>query len=82
MYARVLVGQKVDQKILINKDYLVKRGQLAGVFTVNRNNEAVLRWLRLGKEFGKEFEVLSGLTVGEKVIITKNVQEGQRVEVK
>lgn len=82
MYARVLVPEKSNTKIMINKNLLVKRGQLAGVYTVNQNNEAVLRWLRLGKEINNEVEVLSGLKAGEKIITITDVKEGQKVEVK
>jgi len=82
MYARVLVSEKGDAKIMVRKNYIVKRGQLTGVYTVNQNNEAVLRWLRLGKETNGEVEVLSGLRADEKIITTTDVKEGQKVEVK
>jgi len=67
---------------MVRKNYIVKRGQLTGVYTVNQNNEAVLRWLRLGKETNGEVEVLSGLRADEKIITTTDVKEGQKVEVK
>lgn len=82
MYARVLIPDASDTKIMIDKKHIIKRGQLSGVYTVNRNNEAVLRWLRLGKENDNQIEVLSGLKNGEKIITTLNVKEGQKVEVR
>jgi RND family efflux transporter MFP subunit len=66
MYARVLLTESENNKILIRENVIVKRGQLSGVYTINRNSEAVLRWLRLGKKTGDKYEVLSGLVTGEK----------------
>ncbi|HUH46843.1 MAG TPA: efflux RND transporter periplasmic adaptor subunit [Arenibacter sp.] len=55
--------------ILIPKSALVAQGQLQGIYTVNQNNTAILRWLRLGKAYGEKVEVLSGLSMGERFII-------------
>ena len=82
LFARVMVQKSEASKLFVNEKNLVRRGQLAGVYTINRNDEAVLRWLRLGKKQGSEYEVLSGLIEGEKVILTKNISEGQKIEVK
>ena len=82
MYAKVVLEDKSQSTITINKEYLVKRGQLKGVFTVSNNNEALLRWLRLGKEVDGKYEVLSGLSLSDVVIVNpENVKEGQRLEV-
>ena len=57
-------------KVLIPLDVIVKNGQLRGVYTVSQNNTAILRWLRLGKTFGNEIEVLSGLNADEQYIVS------------
>ena len=57
-------------KVLIPLSVVVKNGQLNGVYTVSQNNTAILRWLRLGKTFGDEIEVLSGLNADEQYIIS------------
>lgn len=56
--------------VLIPKDALVTKGQLSGVYTVSESNTALLRWLRLGKTFGNQIEVLSGLSSNESYIIS------------
>lgn len=40
----------------------------AQVAEVDTNNRAVLRSITIGRDFGKEFEVLSGLNVGDSII--------------
>jgi len=46
-------------------DAVVRRGQLAGVFTV-RNSALDLRWIRRGMERGPDVEVLAGLESGDR----------------
>ncbi len=55
--------------MLIPKKAIVNQGQLSGIYTVSDDKIAVLRWLRLGKTFGDQVEVLSGLAAGEKYIV-------------
>lgn len=76
MYAQVKlpIELKKDHELqaaplLIPKEALVKQGQLTGVFTPSLQNTAVLRWLRLGQDFGDQVEVLSGLSPDEQIII-------------
>ena len=59
----------VEGAILIPVDAVVNRGQLTGVYTVSESNTAILRWLRLGRTYGNEVEVLSGLQNGESLIV-------------
>ncbi|MDN5216961.1 efflux RND transporter periplasmic adaptor subunit [Fulvivirgaceae bacterium BMA12] len=56
--------------ILIPSEAIVTQGQLAGVYTVSQSNTAILRWLRLGRTFGDQVEVLSGLSTNESYIIS------------
>ncbi|WP_338733523.1 efflux RND transporter periplasmic adaptor subunit [Mangrovimonas cancribranchiae] len=56
--------------VLIPKDAIVNNGQLSGVYTVSQSNTAILRWLRLGRTFGNEVEVLSGLNANESYIVS------------
>tara|TARA_R110000787_G_scaffold6697_10_gene23300 strand:- start:3813 stop:4889 length:1077 start_codon:yes stop_codon:yes gene_type:complete len=55
---------------LLSKESLIIKGQLSGVYTVSQNNTAILRWLRLGRTFGNQVEVLSGLSKGESYIVS------------
>jgi len=61
-------ASKSDNKVLIASKALVTKGQLSGVYTVSQNNTALLRWLRLGRTFGENVEVLSGLSADESYI--------------
>jgi RND family efflux transporter MFP subunit len=56
--------------ILIPENVLLKQGQLAGVYTIGNENTAILRWLRLGKHYGNQVEVLSGLSKDEQYIVS------------
>ena len=49
---------------------MVKQGQLTGIYTVGSGNVAILRWLRVGKTFGNQVEVLSGLSADEQYIVS------------
>ncbi|MAP55097.1 efflux RND transporter periplasmic adaptor subunit [Altibacter sp.] len=72
MYATVqfpLEAKTETSLIMVPEDALVKRGQLTGIYTVSQSNTALLRWLRLGRTFGENVEVLSGLSADENYII-------------
>ncbi len=56
--------------VLIPTDAIVTNGQLSGVYTVSQSNTALLRWLRLGRTFGDQVEVLSGLNADEAYIVS------------
>lgn len=62
--------QEQTNIVLIPKKAIVTRGQLSGVYTVSQSNTALLRWLRLGKNYGNSVEVLSGLTSDESYIVS------------
>ncbi|NJB72547.1 RND family efflux transporter MFP subunit [Saonia flava] len=56
--------------VLIPTEAIVTRGQLTGVYTTSQSNTAVLRWLRLGRTYGDNVEVLSGLSANESYIVS------------
>ncbi|TXE16759.1 efflux RND transporter periplasmic adaptor subunit [Psychroserpens burtonensis] len=58
------------EMVLIPTAAIVTNGQLSGVYTVSQTNTALLRWLRLGRTFGNQVEVLSGLNSNEAYIIS------------
>ena len=57
-------------RILVPENALVKQGQLSGIYTIATGNIAILRWLRIGKTFGNQVEVLSGLSANEQYIVS------------
>ena len=73
MYATVQfpVSRKTTSSaIMIPVEAIVKNGQLSGIYTVSQSNTALLRWLRLGRTFGDQVEVLSGLSADEQYIVS------------
>jgi len=56
--------------ITVEKSALYERGQLTGVYTVSHQNTALLRWIRVGKDFGDRVEIVSGLNSGEEYVIS------------
>jgi len=68
--------------VLVPESALITKGQLTGIYTVN-NNVAILRWVRTGKTFGNQVEVLSGLSADEKYIVSAEgkLYNGVRISV-
>jgi RND family efflux transporter MFP subunit len=56
--------------VLVPQNAIVHQGQLSGMYTVGNGNVAILRWLRLGKTFGNQVEILSGLSASESYIVS------------
>lgn len=65
-----LEKQEKTDMVLIPKDAIITKGQLSGVYTLSESNTAILRWLRLGRNFGDQVEVLSGLSSNESYILS------------
>lgn len=72
MYANILIpnktGEDTSSKIMLDKSSIINRDQLTGVYVVDDQNQAVLRWVRLGKTIGNQVEVLSGLNQHDKIV--------------
>ena len=88
MYVTVLLPNKKKaatiEKITVHKNAIVRQGQLTGLYTVNDNNTALLRWVRLGKSFGDQIEILSGLAADENYLTDYDgsMRNGVKVELK
>ena len=73
MYATVqfpIARKTTSSAVMIPVEAIVKKGQLSGIYTVSQSNTALLRWLRLGRTFGDQVEVLSGLSADEQYIVS------------
>ncbi|WP_339648909.1 efflux RND transporter periplasmic adaptor subunit [uncultured Salegentibacter sp.] len=87
MYASVQFPTNAEQSkdvVLIPASALVTRGDLHGIYTPSQQNTAILRWIRLGRQFGDKVEVLSGLNAGETYITTAEgkLYNGAKLEIK
>jgi len=65
LFGRAQFSRGERQALLIPRSAVVERGQLQGVFVLDQNRVASLRYVTLGKFSGSEIEVLSGLQGGE-----------------
>lgn len=72
MYVNILIpnktGDSIASKIMLDKNSIVYRDQLTGVYVVDGQNQANLRWVRLGKTIGDQVEILSGLNQQDKIV--------------
>jgi len=73
-------GQRLS--LLIPRRAVVERGQLQGVFVLDQNQVASLRYISLGKSSGASVEVLSGLQNGEEFVARPEDADlsGKRIE--
>lgn len=68
-YAKVAIPVGKKQTLLVPKKAVVEKGQLTGVYTVDRNSVIAYRLVRAGKPSGDKIEILSGLDPGDTVIV-------------
>lgn len=59
-----------SDKVMVQESALVKQGQLTGIYTIANGKTAILRWVRIGKSFGNQVEVLSGLSSDEQYVVS------------
>ena len=78
--ARFPVGQK--QILKVPQKAILQRGQLVSVFVVDSSKILHLRLIKTGRQYGDQFEVLSGLNDGDRIVVEgmERVNEGDRVE--
>ncbi len=78
------INQNFQESVSVPKPALVENGQLTGVYVVSSQNTAVLRWVKVGKNFGDQVEILSGLQPNETYILTSNGRlfNGAKVQLK
>jgi RND family efflux transporter MFP subunit len=68
--------------LLIPRTAVVERGQLQGIYVVDQNKIAGLRYITLGKPSATQIEVLAGLQAGETLIADPDNRElgGKKIE--
>ncbi len=83
MFARISMAEAGAPALFVPLRALIQRGQLQGLFLVDEQQRARLRWIRTGRMQNGWVEVLSGLNMGDRVITEKplNLQDGQPLEV-
>jgi len=68
LFGRARFPRGERSALLVPSTFLVERGQLQGVYVLDANQIAGLRYVTLGKSTGEQAEVLSGLQEGEKLV--------------
>jgi len=59
-----------SDKVMVPESAFVKQGQLTGIYTIANGKTAILRWVRTGKTYDNQVEVLSGLSANEQYIVS------------
>jgi RND family efflux transporter MFP subunit len=69
MFGRLQLDKGTSQTILVPETAVVERGELTSVFAVGSDRIARLRWVKTGRRLDKQVEILSGVNVGESVLL-------------
>ena len=82
LFGRAQFSRGLRHVLLIPSSAVVDRGQLQGVFVLDQNQVAGLRYITLGKPAGTNVEVLAGLQPGERLVAKPGELDlnGKRVE--
>lgn len=83
MYGSVQVSSSTRVAVLIPRAAVVAHGSIHGVWVVDAQQVASMRYVTLGAEMGTEVEALSGLAAGDVVVLSPADRElgGSRIEV-
>ena len=82
MFARATFQRGVRSAVRVPASAVVQRGQLQGLFVLDESDRARLRWIQLGRLEDGRAEVLSGLSAGERFVVSppQGLVDGVRVE--
>ncbi|OQW64497.1 MAG: hypothetical protein BVN29_11760 [Nitrospira sp. ST-bin5] len=68
MFGRFQLDKGTSHTILIPASSVVERGELTSVYVVGADRIARLRWIKAGRRFDQQLEILSGVNLGERVL--------------
>jgi len=82
LFGRAQFSRGERSALLIPRTAVVERGQLQGIYVLDQNRIASLRYITLGKPTGGQVEVLAGLQAGETLIADPGGRElnGKKIE--
>lgn len=83
LFGRAEFSRGQRESLLIPRASVVERGQLQGVYVLDANQIAELRYVTLGNSTGGQIEVLSGLQDGEKLVAAPGDRDlgGKRIAI-
>jgi RND family efflux transporter MFP subunit len=70
MFGRLQLEKGSQPTLAVPATAIIERGQLTGVFALNPDSVAHLRWVTVGRRLNGDVEVLSGVNIGERVLLT------------
>ena len=70
IYAKVMIPMGTRDALTVPVSSIVEKGQLSGVYAVDAKEIIAYRLVRIGKHFGSNLEILSGLNPGDKIIVS------------
>jgi len=81
MFARVEFDMGHKQVITIPMAAIITRADLPGVYVVDTQDIAHFRMVRTGRQFDENVEIISGLKVGDRIIVSSEsvVKTGDRI---
>ena len=69
MFGRFQLYKGTRKTILVPWTAVVRQGEITSVFTVGADHIARLRWVKVGPQLDQQLEILSGVNVGETVLL-------------
>jgi len=75
MFGRAFLSQGQKKALVVSTNAVVVRGQLRGIYVVDDSGLIHWRVVTLGKPFGNDVEVLSGLNNGDAIVLDPGPQE-------
>jgi RND family efflux transporter MFP subunit len=84
MFARMRLAGEEGKALTVPETSLVRRGPLTGVFVLDGQGVARLRWVTVGEARSGRAEVLTGLAAAERIVTEPpaGLEDGRRVEVR
>ncbi|HTG83058.1 MAG TPA: efflux RND transporter periplasmic adaptor subunit [Geobacteraceae bacterium] len=82
VYGRASFAAGSRSGIMVPRSAVVVRGALTSVWAVDRGNIARMRLVKTGRALGDKVEILSGLSDGERIVVSgiERVTDGARIE--
>ncbi len=68
-YGKVSIPIGRKEALLVPKNAVVEKGQLIGVYVVDKESVITYRLVKTGRTYGEDVEVLSGLNPGEDIVV-------------
>lgn len=82
MYGQAIIKAGQENRIMMPEEAVLRWASFTGVYIVDRQRQARLQFVTLGREENGQVEVLSGLNNGDRIIVKgkDRVNDGDKVE--